>query len=414
MRILMLGWEFPPHISGGLGTACEGLSRGLAAGGVDVLFVIPRLVGDERAPHLMLVGAETGVPEPEIRAVPSALLPYETAAQFEARVAAAAPPRRKATRKKSATPPQLTGRYGAQLMDEVARYAESVAEIAETERVDIVHGHDWMTYPAAIRAAHQSRVPLVVHVHSLEHDRAGPRANPAIVEIEQRGFDAADAIVCVSRYTANEVARRYRVDETKLRVVHNAGPENVEHPPRGPRRIREPVVLFLGRVTYQKGPEAFLEAAARVVRVEPDVKFVVAGSGDLLPLLIERTARLKLARHVHFTGFLRGDDVDKAYAAADVYVLPSVSEPFGITPLEAAARDVPVIVSRQSGVVEVLKGALVVDSWDVEDLANKILALIRRPALRAELVGRGRQDARELTWERQAAVLRDVYEGLLL
>jgi glycosyltransferase involved in cell wall biosynthesis len=412
MRILMLGWEFPPHISGGLGTACEGLTRGLAGNGVDVLFVIPRLVGDERASHLTLVGAETGVSEPEVRAVPSALLPYETPVQYEARVARAAPQRRKA-KEKPDTASRLTGRYGVRLMDEVARYSDAVAEIAETERADIVHGHDWMTYPAAIRAAHASGLPLVVHVHSLEHDRAGPRANPAIVEIEQRGFDAADAIVCVSRYTANEVARRYRVDETKLRVVHNAGPEGVVVRPRGPRRIAEPVVLFLGRVTYQKGPEAFLEAAARVVRLEPGVKFVVAGSGDLLPLLIERAALLKLARHVHFTGFLCGDDVDEAYAAADVYVLPSVSEPFGITPLEAAARDVPVIVSRQSGVVEVLRGALVVDSWDVEDLANKILALIRRPALRAELVGRGRQDARELTWERQAAVLRDVYEGLL-
>ena len=172
-------------------------------------------------------------------------------------------------------------------------------------------------------------------------------------------------------------------------------------------------MLFLGRVTYQKGPEAFLEAAARVVRVEPNVKFVVAGSGDLLPLLVERAAALGLARHVHFTGFLRGDDVEKAYAAADVYVMPSVSEPFGIAPLEAAARDVPVIISRRSGVAEVMRGALRVDAWDVDDLADKILAVVSRPALRAELVERGREDARRLTWEAQGAVLRDVYESLL-
>jgi glycosyltransferase involved in cell wall biosynthesis len=407
----MLGWEFPPHISGGLGVACEGLSRGLAGLGVDVLFVVPRLSGDERAPHLTLVGAETGAPAPDVRPVESALSPYESPSQYEARMARSRPAERRRGTRPAA---RLTGHYGERLMDEVARYAAAVSEIAEEERVDVVHGHDWMTYPAAIRAAREADVPLVVHVHSLEHDRAGPRANPAIVEIEQQGFDAADAIVCVSRYTADTVARRYRVDETKLRVVHNAGPAPVAAPrPRRRRRIAEPVVLFLGRVTYQKGPEAFLEAARRVVSVELNVKFVVAGSGDLYRLLVERAARLGLARHVHFTGFLAGDDVERAYASADVYVLPSVSEPFGITPLEAAARDVPVIVSRQSGVVEVLRGALVVDSWDVEDLANKILALIRRPALRAELVRRGRLDARELTWERQAAVLSGVYEGLI-
>ncbi len=400
MRILMLGWEFPPHISGGLGTACAGLVRGLGVHGVDVVFVLPRLATEQREPGLALVGAETYAPPVRTRAVASALVPYETPKQYRRRSA------------------RLTGQYGERLMDEVRRYAEAVTEIAAEERFDVVHGHDWMTYPAAIAAASESRAPLVLHVHSLEHDRAGPRANPAIVEIEQAGFDAADAIVCVSRFTAGEVVHRYRVDESKLRVVHNAvAPRERGAPPRSRRarrrRIAEPVVLFLGRVTYQKGPEAFLEAAARVVRVEPRVKFVVAGSGDLLPWLIERAATLGLGRHVHFTGFLRGDDVEKAYAAADVYVLPSVSEPFGITPLEAAQRGVPVIVSRRSGVIEVLEGALLVDSWDVDDLANKILALLRRPALRTALVLRGRADVRRLTWERQAGLLRDVYEGLI-
>lgn len=403
MRILMLGWEFPPHISGGLGTACAGLVRGLAGHGVEVVFVLPRLAGEQRERGLSLVGAETYSPPVRTRAVASALSPYESPKQYRRRAA------------------RLTGQYGARLMDEVARYAEAVAEIAADETFDVVHGHDWMTYPAATAAARESGAPLVLHVHSLEHDRAGPRANPAIVGIEQDGFDAADAIVCVSRFTAGEVTRRYRVDESKLRVVHNAvEPRRRRRAAAGPRsrkaqrrRIEEPVVLFLGRVTYQKGPEAFLEAAARVVRVEPKVKFVVAGSGDLLPWLIERAAALGLGRHVHFTGFLGGDDVERAYASADVYVLPSVSEPFGITPLEAAQRGVPVIVSRRSGVTEVLEGALRVDSWDVDDLANKILALLRRPALRAELVQRGRADVRRLTWERQAGLLRDVYEELL-
>jgi len=390
-RVLMLGWEFPPHIAGGLGTACAGITRGLAAQGVDVVFVVPRLHGDEDAPNVRLVAADAGVRRR--RVVPDA---YEAADAYEPRAA------------------KLTGRYGGRMMDEVARYADAVAEIAAEERFDLVHAHDWMTYPAGIAAARESAVPLALHVHSLESDRAGPRANPEIVEIEQRGFDAADVVVCVSRNTADEVARRYRVDASKLRVVHNAV-DGGARPARAavPRRIPEPVVLFLGRVTYQKGPEAFLEAAARVVRHAPDVKFVVAGGGDLWRRIVERAAKLGLARHVHFTGFLRGEDVEKAYAAADVLVMPSVSEPFGIAPLEAAVRDVPVIVSRRSGVVEVMRGALVVDSWDVADLANKILAVVRRPGLRAELVRRGRDDARRLTWEGQGALLRGLYEEML-
>jgi glycosyltransferase involved in cell wall biosynthesis len=390
MRILMLGWEFPPHISGGLGTACAGIVGGLARGGVRVLFVLPRLAGGEQGEGAEIVGADTAG-SVETRAVDSRLTPYESFAE-----------------------PRLSGLYGRELEAEVTRYAGAVARIAARERFDLVHAHDWMTWPAAIRAARAADVPLVVHVHSLEHDRAGPRANPAIVAIEQRGLDAADAVVCVSRYTADQVRRRYRADPSKLRVVHNAtSPGDAPPPPRGQRTIHDPVVLFLGRVTYQKGPEAFLEAAVRVVRAVPRVKFVVAGSGDLLPALVERAARLGLARHVHFTGFLRGADVERAWSAADVFVMPSVSEPFGIAPLEAAAREVPAIVSRQSGVAEVLRGALMVDSWDVDDLANKIVALLHRPPLRRELVARGLADAARLTWEGQAALLRRVYEELL-
>jgi glycosyltransferase involved in cell wall biosynthesis len=398
MRVLMLGWEFPPHISGGLGTACAGLVAGLCAQRVDVLFVVPRLHGGEDAGDATLVAADDGAEAATVavETVPSALLPYQTATTYRRRRRA------------------LTGTYGGSLFEEVARYAQAVRDVADRERCDVVHGHDWMTYPAAIAAARDADVPLVLHVHALEHDRSGKRSDPRIVEIEQQGFDAADAIVCVSRYTAAEVTARYRVDRRKLRVVHNAGPSWQDTAPRrGPRRIEEPVVLFLGRVTSQKGPFVFLDAAARVVAVEPRVKFVVAGTGDMWPALVERAARLRLARHVHFTGFLRADDVERAYAEADVYVLPSVSEPFGITPLEAAVRGVPVIVSRRSGVSEVLTSALVVDSWDVEALADRILALLRRPALVRELVRQGREQARRLTWHGQAGLLREVYESLL-
>jgi glycogen synthase len=376
----MLGWEFPPHITGGLGVACAGLARALVEQGVDVVFLVPRVFGDEDAGGARLVAAN---------------------AAHRGRASAYA-----------AAEPLFTGRYGGLLFDEVARFADAAERLAGSERFDLVHAHDWMSWPAAQRAARTCRAPLVVHVHSLESDRSGPRSDPRIVAVERAGIAAAAAVVCVSRTTAAEVHRVHGTPWTKLRVVHNAVPLM----PRAPLRLRrfdEPVVLFLGRVTYQKGPEAFLGAAQRVVDVEPRVKFVVAGEGDLLPSLVERAAALGLARHVHFTGFLDARDVERAYADADVYVMPSVSEPFGIAPLEAAARGVPVVLSRRSGVAEVLSGALVADSWDVEDLANKILALIRRPALVAELVERGRQDVRRLTWERQGALLVEVYDHVM-
>ncbi len=397
----MLGWEFPPHIAGGLGTACHGLARALAAGGVEVLFVLPRALGDEDAGGVEIVGADTAAVSdadlPELLPVDAALQPYTTAAAYAPAAAVAE------------APPVPRGRYGGDLFAEVARYARRVEELARTREFDVVHAHDWMSFPAGIAAARAAGVPLLVHVHSCEHDRSGPGADPRIVAIEQEGLDAADAVVCVSRYTAERLRTHYRTREPALRVVHNAAPP---HAGRGDdaRVVEDPVVLFLGRVTYQKGPGYFLEAAARVAAALPRAKFVIAGSGDLLPSTVERVAALGLARRVHFTGFLRGDDVSRAFDAADVYVMPSVSEPFGISPLEAVARGVPVIVSRQSGVAEVLPSALRADFWDVEDLADKILSVLRRPALGRTLAAGARREARELSWSRAARAVSALYE----
>ncbi len=404
MKVLMLGWEYPPHISGGLGTACYGLNQGLAQNDVEIAFVLPRVHGDEADGAERLLGCEqvdleAHPPTVSVIGVDSVLTPYLTEAEYQARCADV---------------PRFTGNYGHDLMAEVSRYARAVARISADESCDVVHGHDWMTFPAAAAAARIAHKPLVLHVHSCEHDRAGDNADTRITEIEQQGLDAADRVICVSRYTAEQLQTHYRTDAAKLCVVHNAPPDGTTVR-RGeePVRIEEPIVLFLGRVTFQKGPEYFLEAAARVVREEPRVKFVVAGSGDLLPGMIERAAELGLARSVHFTGFLRGEDVERMYEEASVYVLPSVSEPFGITPLEAMARDVPVIVSRQSGVSEVVENALKVDFWNVEELANKILAVLRRPALGRQLAEGGRAELRELSWERQAALIRSIYEELV-
>lgn len=449
MRVLMLGWEFPPHISGGLGTACLGLTRGLAKVGVDVTFVVPKAFGDEDRGATRILGcnevpvevddeddgtrgpAAAGAARRRVVAVDSALLPYLSAEQYAARLAAlereaadeeraTAPPPApapvenpdKARRVSVAKRPlSFAGFYGPDLMAEVERYAKVVEQVARTEAFDVVHAHDWMTYPAAIRAARASGKPLVVHVHACEYDRSGEHVNPAIVAIERAGLEAADRVVAVSHFTAGIVARRYGVPAAKLRVVHNAVTRreqregwHVEKP------AGAPVVLFLGRVTFQKGPVYFLEAAARVVRVMPHVRFVMSGSGDMLPAMVERAAAMGLARHVRFTGFLAGADVERMFALADLYVMPSVSEPFGISPLEAMAQDVPVIVSRQSGVAEVLTSALKVDFWDVADLANKIVAVLRRPALREALTTGGRVEVEGMRWEARAAQLAALYD----
>ncbi|MEY2746895.1 MAG: hypothetical protein RL112_1937 [Planctomycetota bacterium] len=470
MKVLMLGWEFPPHISGGLGTACHGLTRGLSKQGVDVVFVVPRARGDEDARQLAeIVGANqvevdeaparTGAgarlveeewdpalgPEDDERAwrvrrslelvaIDSLLTPYLTPASYDerlrehaervealsgrgARVRARIVPLDAPAAPSPAQGPRRTlefsGSYGRDLMAEVGRYAASVAEIARTREHDVVHAHDWMAVPAGLAAARASGKPLVLHVHACEYDRSGEAVNPQVRELERLGMEGADRVVCVSHYTARVVRARYVIDPAKIRVVHN-GLEG--DPRRGERAsakaIPEPIVLFLGRVTFQKGPDYFLETAARVAKVEPRVKFVMSGSGDMLPAMIERAARLGLSRNVHFTGFLRGKEVERMYSMADIYVMPSVSEPFGISPLEAMAQDVPVVLSRQSGVSEVLKNALKVDFWDVQETANKILALLRYPALSRTLRDEGREEVRRMGWERPAELVRGVYEEL--
>ncbi len=510
MRVLMLGWEFPPHISGGLGTACQGMTQGLAHQGVEVLFVIPRAMGDEdkrsaqvlgcnevpiarfRRPSKAARGAVDGrrtsqgvhadgttvvekvvtrkagakgsktiapdVPVEtllELLEIDSPLRPYLDAEIYEKVVTelkstsktqeAASEQPSEETRISSETmeavrelrallqpdlassvdaaspsTPQgaqylsFSGQYGPDLFAEVARYAIVVGEIARREKFDVIHAHDWMTFPAGIVASRISKKPLVCHVHACEYDRSGENIDTRIRGLEQLGVDYADRIVPVSHYTASVLRRRYGAPSDKLRVVHNAVTHNEQiEEIRWQKNIEEPIVLFLGRVTFQKGPDYFIEAAARVLKVEPNVKFVMSGSGDMLPRMIERAARLGIARSIHFTGFLRGPDVERMYAMADLYVMPSVSEPFGISPLEAMALDVPVIVSRQSGVSEILKSALKVDFWDVDDLANKILGLLRYPALSEQLSEEGRDEVRRIRWEASGQALKQVYAELV-
>lgn len=489
MRILMLGWEYPPHITGGLGTACEGLTTSLAARGVEIDFLVPKLYGEEDAPHMQLLGAaataelmpqipaeastvltELLAAEPrlatdpivsaateaayapaarsraasiEVLEVPAMLKPYLDQASYRELITSGAlepsviadlvasqvvnplpgPPHEIARLGHVHIPGEelpfeeqasAEAHYGHDLFAEVARYAMAATRRVHGRKYDLVHAHDWMTFPAGIEIARRAGAPLVVHVHSLEYDRSGRGADPNIAAVEHQGLESATRVIAVSYYTRGLINRVHGTPLDKISVVHNGvyARETVEAYTEQ-RTSTGPVVLFLGRVTFQKGPEYFVQAAARVLEHVPDAVFIMAGSGDMLPRMKALAEDLGIAESFRFPGFLRGAEVERAFSTADVYVMPSVSEPFGIAPLEAMSYDRPVIVSKQSGVSEVLRNALKVDFWDIDKIASQIVALLELPELRTVIVERAREEIRHIHWDAAADKLVPIYESLL-
>ncbi len=416
MQILMFGWEFPPRISGGLGTACFGMTRALTGLGHEIVFVMPRWEG-ATPPGICEVVAASRIPLPTerreappawkgltLRAIHSRLRPY-----LNDRHDHALP-----TGQSGSGLLNITGAYEDDLISESVRYGKAAGVIARERRFDIIHAHDWMTVFAGIEARTVSGRPFVLHIHSLEFDRSGENINQDIYDIERHGMEAADQVIAVSHYTKTAIVDRYGLDPAKVSVVHNAVIKNDTLP--DDRRRRDParkIVLFLGRITLQKGPDYFIEAAVRVLKELPEVTFVMAGCGDMMPRMVERVAELGIGGNFHFTGFLTGEEVERLYAVSDLYVMPSVSEPFGITPLEAMRCDVPVIISRQSGVSEILHHALKVDFWNVSEMADKMIAVLRRPVLTADLVERSREALQQIHWEGAAVKIENIYRSLL-
>ena len=424
MKVLMFGWEFPPHISGGLGTACFGLTRAMTQSGTDVTFVLPRLRDAEIKSHVKLIDAnkviikqvkeeqEAGKKITEIP-IDSPLSPYMTESEYQVllkRVNSKARQSEILSVVKSA----ISGEYGRGLMLEVFRYSSMAEYIAKTSDFDVIHAHDWMTFNAGIAAKKIGEKPLVVHIHALEFDRSGERVNKDIYEIEKKGMEAADRVITVSHYTKDIIVRKYGINEAKIRVVHNAVSKekqieklSVEKP------FDEKLVLFLGRITFQKGPDYFLEAAKKVIDRMHNVRFVMAGSGDMFQDMVEKMAELGIAKHFHFTGFLRGTEVEKIYAMSDLYVMPSVSEPFGIAPLEAMVYNVPIIISKQSGVAEVLPNAVKMDFWDTDLLAEKIITILTDTKLTNKLIEENKKVLQEIKWEKAAQNVSSVYHEIL-
>ncbi len=427
MRVLMFGWEFPPHIAGGLGTACYGLTQGLAKNDVEVIFVMPKASGDEDTSFVRIVNASDveavygGSTHSDVWEklsfihINSNMVPYISPEEFESyseEYRKTGSIVRDDIWKERYT---FSGKYGANLMEEVARYAMVAAQVAkELEgQFDVIHAHDWLTYYAGIAAKRVSGKPLVVHMHATEFDRSGENINQEVYNMERNGMMSADKVIAVSNLTRKIVIDKYGIPADRVVAVHNAVQFASEQEQEADRGVEDKVVTFLGRITYQKGPDYFVEAAAKVLKRLPNVRFVMAGSGDMLNHVIRRVAKLGIADRFHFTGFLKGEEVKKMFAMSDVYVMPSVSEPFGISPLEAMKSNVPVIISKQSGVAEVLDYAIKVDYWDVDAMADAIYGLIKYPSLANVSATKGLAEVTRLKWDKAAAQVAEVYRSVV-
>lgn len=403
LHSLMFGWEYPPLHSGGLGVACQGLVRGLLKNGAHVTLVLPMNAKDTQD-NLTLRGPDNA-DIPAIRFVESTLQPYEGFEEYAIRVHGEGPD--------DATPDL----YGPGLGEAVERFAEQAVDITKDIQADVVHCHDWMTYEAGIRAAQHHRLPLVTHIHATELDRTDFHPNPWIADRERAGLLQSDRIIAVSNYTKNILVRHYGIPADKIHVVHNGHDVqpvsgNVQAIVSGHRR-KVPLVLFVGRLTLQKNPWQFLEIAKLVREKRPDVQFVMAGDGPMLRELIDRTCELNLTDCMAFTGKISRSEVDLLYRSASCFVMPSLSEPFGLVALEAIAHGVPVVLSKQSGAAEVIDHGFKVDYWDAERFADCVLTILREQPLAEQLKSEAPRILRRLNWTNQAGNVLSIYQQIL-
>ena len=427
MRVLMFGWEFPPHISGGLGTASYGLTKGMATlDDLEVIFVVPKEWGDEDQTRVRLVGANR-VPMSFRRVyykgfrqalekieVSSKIVPYTDPEDFWKLTRSEISGYNMFVHTDGKGMVEFSGRYDCNLMDEINKYAIVASVIAEENEFDIIHAHDWLAYPAGIAAMEVSGKPLVIHVHATDFDRSGGSVNPDVYRIEKSGMDAASKIITVSNLTREIVINKYFINPDKVETVYNAvEPVKISERLMIKKGFDEKVVTFLGRITMQKGPEYFIEAAYKVLQVMDNVRFVMAGSGDMMERMMRRAAALKITDRFHFTGFLKGADVFQLLDMSDVYIMPSVSEPFGISPLEAMQSNVPVIISKQSGVAEILTHAVKTDFWDIDAMADSIYGILNYPALANMFIKKGKEEVIRLKWDNSAKHVKDIYHRVI-
>lgn len=396
----MFGWEFPPHHSGGLGAACFGLTKALSRTDVRVIFVLPKKLNGMEHNFLKIVFAN--IRNVKFRAVKSLIHPYITSELYDEYLLK--------------TPEGEL--YGLNLFDEVRRYGLQARIIASEEPHDVIHAHDWLSFRAGIEAKRVSSKPLIVHCHATEFDRTGGHPNQYIYEEERRGFHAADCIIAVSEMTKDVIVKHYSVSPEKVMVVYN-GVDHEEHKKSLPLVLTKlkadgkKIVLFFGRITIQKGLDYFLQTARRVLEFNKDVIFIVCGTGDMEHQMIRYAQDLGIGDKVIFTGALWGDERTKLYRAADIYVMPSVSEPFGINALESMVNGTPLLLSKQTGAGEVLTHVLKSDFWDVDDMADKIINVLESRSLHDTLGELGSRDVAHVTWENAAGKCSQIYEDII-
>ena len=417
MKALMFGWEFPPHILGGLGTASYGLTKGMHANGdMEISFVIPKPWGDEEKGFANIIGAcNTPVAWRDVNwdyvqgRIGNVMYPQM---YFDLRDHIYAD--FNYMRLNDLGCIEFSGRYPDNILEEINNYSIVAGVIARTVPCDVIHSHDWLIYPAGIHAKNVTGKPLVIHVHASEFDRSRGKPNPTVFGIEKDGMNNADHIITVSDLTRRTVIDKYGIDPAKVTTVHNAViPLSDELLNLKRREGKDKVITFLGRITMQKGPEYFVEAAAKVLQKNKKVRVVMAGGGDMEAALIRLAAKRNIADRFHFTGFLRGKDVYQMFRDSDVYVMPSVSEPFGISPLEAMEMGVPSIISKQSGCAEILDNVIKTDYWDIDAMADAMHALVSYPALHSELRDKGIEEIHQITWEKAGKKVIDIYNQVI-
>lgn len=418
MKALMFGWEFPPHILGGLGTASYGLTRGMALQpDMDITFVIPKPWGDEDQSFLKIVGAcNTPIVWRDVdynyvkNRLGEKMSPEE---YYKLRDNIYADFSYRGVNDLGCI--EFSGRYPDNLLEEINNYSIVAGVIARAESFDVIHAHDWLTYPAGIHAKQISGKPMVIHVHATDYDRSRGNVNPEVYAIEKNGMDFADHIITVSNLTRNTVIEKYHQDPSKVTTVHNAVEPLSQDivSIQDKRGVKDNVVTFLGRITMQKGPEYFVEAAAKVLEKADNVRFVMAGSGDMMDQMIRLAASRNISDRFHFTGFMKGKQVYEVLKSSDVYVMPSVSEPFGISPLEAMQCGVPSIISKQSGCAEILDYAVKVDYWDIEAMADAIYGIITYPAMYQFLKEEGKREVDNIKWEYAGQKVRRIYDQVM-
>ncbi len=412
----MFGWEFPPHILGGLGTASYGLTKGMAEQkDLELTFVIPKPHGDEDQSFLKIMGAchipvvwrENSWEHVNYR-IGKFMHPDE---YFWLRNGIKYDYTRIYTDELGCI--NFSGKYPDNLIEEISNYEAVASVLAHQMQFDIIHSHDWLTYPAGVFAKHISGKPLVIHVHATDFDRSRGKVNPTVYSIEKRGMDVADHIITVSDLTRRTVIEKYHQDPRKVTTVHNAVEPLPDADSFSKTERKDKVVTFLGRITMQKGPEYFVEAAHRVLQKTDGVRFVMAGSGDMMHAMIELVAKRGIADRFHFTGFLKGRQVHEMLAESDVYIMPSVSEPFGISPLEAMQVGTPSIISKQSGCAEILTHAIKTDYWDIDAMADAIYGIVKYPAMYNSLRNLGREEVNNIKWYNAGLKVRSIYDSVL-